>query len=109
LSQDEVADHPQVRANESLVERQLPFQGRVQEGADAIVLNQLNAPAVLGELELLTSRKRTASVRAVDSARLLGLDHEKIEERVEAGDVVVLQTLYGISKVVAMRLVLLSE
>ncbi len=81
----------------------------VQDGSGEVVLNQLSAPAVLGELELLTSHKRTASVRAVGVVRVLGLDHDKIEARVEAGEVAVLQAMYGVSKIVAQRLVSLSE
>jgi CRP-like cAMP-binding protein len=81
----------------------------VQDRGGEVVLNQLAAPAVLGELELLTSHKRTASVRADGVVRVLGLDHEKIEARVEAGDVVVLQAMYGVSQIVAQRLVALSQ
>jgi CRP-like cAMP-binding protein len=64
---------------------------------------------VLGELELLTSHKRSASVRSAGVARVLGLDHDKIEARVRAGEVPVLQAMYGVSQVVAQRLVSLSE
>ena len=81
----------------------------VQEHGSEVVLNQLSAPAVLGELELLTSHKRTASVRAVGVARVLGLDHDMIEARIEAGEIPVLQAMYGLSKIVAQRLVSLSE
>jgi len=81
----------------------------VQDRGRDVALNELTAPAVLGELELLTSHKRTASVRAVGAARVLGLDHDKIEARVQAGEVLVLQAMYGVSKIIAQRLVSLSE
>lgn len=81
----------------------------VNDPAGEVVLNELCAPAVLGELELLTSHKRTASVRAMGAVRVLALDHDKIEARVEAGEVAVLQAMYGVSKIVAQRLVSLSE
>jgi CRP-like cAMP-binding protein len=81
----------------------------VQEQGGEVILNRLTAPAVLGELELLTSHKRSASVRSAGVARVLGLDHDKIEARVRAGEVPVLQAMYGVSQVVAQRLVSLSE
>jgi len=81
----------------------------VQDESGEVMLNQLTAPAVLGELELLTSHKRTANVRAAGVVRVLGLDHDKIETRVQAGEVSVLQAMYGVSKIVAQRLVSLSE
>lgn len=88
------------------------LEGRVEvyvspRGAD-VVLSELCAPAVLGELEMLTAQKRTANVRACSASRVLSLDHENVAERVRDGDTAVLQVVYGIARVIAARLVTMS-
>jgi CRP-like cAMP-binding protein len=69
----------------------------------------MSAPSIFGELELLTEENRTANVRATSETLVLGLPHGKVEERVRAGDTAVLQVMYGISRVLACRLVNLSD
>jgi CRP-like cAMP-binding protein len=88
------------------------LEGRVEvyvtsHGAD-VVLSELCAPAILGELEMLTEQKRSANVRAAEASRLLALAHENIAARVTDGDTAVLQVIYGIARVIAARLVTMS-
>ena len=77
----------------------------VEEGGSEIQLNQVEAPAILGELEMLTGRGRTASVRFVSPGRTLALRYTDIQERIDAGDPAVLQVMYGLARVIANRLV----
>lgn len=81
----------------------------LQDGATRVTLNHLEAPAVLGELELLTGRRRSANVRASEPSRLLSMSHERILARIEDDDPAVLKALFGISRVVASRLVALND
>lgn len=88
------------------------LDGRVEvylddRGPD-VVLAELCAPAIVGELEMLTGEKRTANVRAREASRLLSLEHGKISERIQGGDTAVLQVVYGIARVIASRLVTMS-
>ncbi|MDJ0853272.1 MAG: cyclic nucleotide-binding domain-containing protein [Myxococcota bacterium] len=73
-----------------------------------VVLAELSAPAIVGELEMLTGEKRSASVRAAVSSRVLSLAHDDVERRIEAGDATVLKAMYGIGRVIAARLVAMS-
>jgi CRP-like cAMP-binding protein len=81
----------------------------VNEGGQDVVLSEIAAPAILGELEMLTGQHRTANVRATTASRVLSLAHEDVEARVQEGDTAVLQVIYGISRVIACRLVSMSE
>ena len=81
----------------------------VRERGKDVVLSSMSAPAILGELEMLTARERTADVRATSPGRVLSLSYENVAERVREGDVAVLQTIYGIARVIACRLVSMSE
>ncbi len=88
------------------------LEGRVdvympKSGPD-VVLAELTAPAIVGELELLTGQKRSANVRAAVPSRLLSLAHEDVDARIEAGDTAVLKAVYGIGRVIAARLVAMS-
>ncbi len=76
-------------------------------GSD-VVLSELCAPAIVGELEMLTGQKRSANVRASSASRVLSLAHENVAQRVSDGDTAVLQVIYGIARVIASRLVGMS-
>ena len=72
-------------------------------------LVRLAAPAVVGELELLTGEARTASVEVVAPSKLLALSHEMVEARIEDGDPAVLKVMLAISKALAGRLAAMTE
>ncbi len=80
----------------------------VTERGNEVVLSELSAPAVVGELELLTGQKRTANVRAASPSRVLWLAHDNVAARIQEGDTAVLQVIYGIARVTAARLVAMS-
>lgn len=81
----------------------------VKESGNEVVLVDLHAPAVVGELELLTGKPRSASVRALTRSKLMAIPHDRIQERIEAGDTAVLKVMYAISQLIAARLVGLTE
>lgn len=81
----------------------------IKEGGKEVVLVDLHAPAVVGELELLTKKPRTASVRVLTRSKLLAIPHDRIQARIEDGDPAVLKVMYAISQLIAARLVSLTE
>ena len=81
----------------------------IDEGGKETELVRLTAPAVVGELELLTEEPRTASVSVVRPSKLLGLSHETVRARIEDGDPAVLKVMLAISKVLAGRLATMTE
>jgi CRP-like cAMP-binding protein len=81
----------------------------IDEGGKEVVLVDLHAPAVVGELELLTHKPRTASVRVLTRSRLLAIPHDRIQARIEDGDPAVLKVMYAISQLIAARLVSLTD
>lgn len=81
----------------------------IPQGGREIELALLRAPAVVGELELLTGLPRTASVRARTDAELVAIPQEKVEARVDDGDTAVLKMMLVISRMTAKRLVALTE
>jgi CRP-like cAMP-binding protein len=88
---------------EGELEVYIPQRGREVE------LALLGAPAVVGELELLTRLPRTASVRAHTDAEIVAIPHDDVEARVDAGDTAVLKMMLAISRMIATRLVALTE
>lgn len=85
------------------------LQVYVPEGGRKIDLARLRAPSVVGELELLTGLTRTASVRAATDAELVAIPRERVEARIEDGDTAVLKMMLEISRVIAVRLVAMTE
>jgi CRP-like cAMP-binding protein len=63
----------------------------------------------VGELELLTELPRTASVRAVTDAEIVAIPQEGVMARVDDGDTAVLKMMFAISRMIAVRLVALTE
>jgi CRP-like cAMP-binding protein len=80
----------------------------VHEKGSDVVLRELSAPAILGELEMLTGEKRSANVRATRPSRVMWLAYDNVAARVREGDTAVLQVIYGIARVIAGRLVAMS-
>jgi CRP-like cAMP-binding protein len=81
----------------------------IPQGGREIELALLRAPAVVGELELLTGLPRTASVRAHSDAEIVAIPQDDVEARVDAGDTAVLKMMLAISRMIATRLVALTE
>ncbi len=113
-------DEQQIEAGEVLISRghqggaiyfllEGGLQVYVPETGREVVLVELQAPAIVGELELLTGQPRTASVRAMSPARVLAISHETIQTRIDDGDPAVLKVVYAISRLIAGRLVSMTE
>jgi CRP/FNR family cyclic AMP-dependent transcriptional regulator len=85
------------------------LQVYIPSGERDVDLAHLRAPAVVGELELLTGLTRTASVRAVTDAEIVAIPHERVQARVDDGDTAVLKMMFAISRMIAGRLVALTE
>jgi CRP-like cAMP-binding protein len=81
----------------------------IPNGEREIELVRLVAPAVVGELELLTGEPRSASVRVTRDAKLLVLPHDKLEARINDGDPAVLKVMVQISRLIAGRLASMTE
>jgi CRP-like cAMP-binding protein len=77
---------------------------RVDAGEGEQPITTLTAPAVLGEMELLTGNPKTASVYARTPCRCACLDYSHLRARVEDGDLAALRFVYGMAKVLAARL-----
>lgn len=86
----------------------LLLRGKVQisvnGGGEARELAVIDAPAVLGEMEVLTRAGRAASVSALEAIEGLELAAEALDERIAAGDRATLTVFFNISRVLAGRL-----
>jgi CRP-like cAMP-binding protein len=69
----------------------------------------LSAPAVVGEMELLTGEPRSASVIVLADARLLEVPFEMFRRRMNEGDATAMRVLAGMARVVALRLAALDK
>jgi CRP-like cAMP-binding protein len=65
---------------------------------------EIEAPCVVGEIELLTEESRTATVRCASDAKLLALPYAPLRERILSGDPAALKLIVHISRVLALRL-----
>lgn len=72
-------------------------------------LTVLRPPAVIGEMQLLTERPRTAWVRAVSEVTVLMIPFEALRARIEDGDVGTLKIMYAIARVLAHRLMAMDR
>jgi len=81
----------------------------IPQGGREIEVALLRAPAVVGELELLTGTPRLASVRAHTDTEIVAIPQECVEARVDDGDTAVLKMMFAISRMIAARLVALTE
>lgn len=78
------------------------------EGEERIVA-QIAAPAVLGEMELLTGQPRTASVRTVGAVEMLEISFEDFQHRLDDGDPAALKIMHGVARQLAQRLQLATR
>ena len=81
----------------------------VKEKNREVEIVRVQAPAIVGELELLTHQVRTASVRALSKCQVYSLEQEKIEQRLSDGDPAALKVMLAISRVIAGRLAGMTE
>lgn len=82
-------------------------QVRIQIGAPHDGLRELaslSAPAVLGEMEFLTGKPRSASALTITEVRTLSIPFEALQARVDDGDPATLKIFYNVATVVAHRL-----
>lgn len=64
----------------------------------------LEAPAVVGELELLTGEPRDASVRALTPLHAVAMGYERLFHQLQDGDPASLRVFFHITQVLARRL-----
>lgn len=72
-------------------------------------LGHLSPPAVVGEMELLTGRPRTASVEAVTRTTVLEMPFDTLRNRMQDGDTATLKVMVNIGRVLALRLASATE
>ena len=72
-------------------------------------LTTLRPPAVIGEMQLLTEKPRTAWVRATTEVTALMIPFDALRTRIEDGDVGTLKIMYAISRVLADRLMAMDR
>ena len=72
-------------------------------------LTTLRPPAVIGEMQLLTEKPRTAWVRAVGEVTALMIPFDALRARIKDGDVGALKIMYAIAQVLAHRLMAMDR
>jgi len=92
----------------------LVFSGEVQifvadsnGGEKELVV--IHAPAVIGEMELLTGDVRSASVRARTEVEALMVEFGAVQSRLDDGDPATLKVFYQIARVLAYRLAAMDK
>jgi CRP-like cAMP-binding protein len=87
-----------------LLEGRLRIFLPARHGAGARELAQLEAPAVVGEMELLTTQPRAATVQALTHTRLLSIGFDALRSRMDDGDPAALKLVANLARVLATRL-----
>jgi CRP-like cAMP-binding protein len=82
--------------------------GRDEHGREH-VLAEIQAPAVVGEVEFLTREPRAASVRAKTPVRGFAISGDRMRERLEAGDPVTSRVFFSMARVLARRLAAMNR
>ena len=72
-------------------------------------LAHLTAPAVVGEMEMLTRQPRSATVVALTPVSVLAMPIDVLQARIDDGDAAALKVVGNIARVVANRLSTLVE
>ena len=70
---------------------------------------EIAAPAVVGEMELLTGQTRTATVSCATKATLLAVPYDALRERIADADPAALKLMAHVAKVLALRLTRMTE
>ena len=69
----------------------------------------LRPPAVIGEMQLLTDKPRTAWVRATTDVKALTITFDALRARINDGDVGTLRIMYAIAQVLAHRVMAMDR
>ena len=80
---------------------------RVEAGGQKLAV--LEAPCVIGEMELLTGGAPAATVTAMDACTGHRLAYADLRHRIADGDLASLRLVYNVAVVVARRLTVLDE
>ena len=84
-------------------------QGRVKVHVGEMELAVLNAPCVVGELELLTGGKPAADVTALDDTRGHAMGSDAFRKRLRATDSCAVRILENIARQLALRLAAMDD
>lgn len=77
--------------------------GRDKAGEEHVIA-ELEAPTIIGEMEVLTGSARYASVEARSDCRFFQFEHERFRALVDAGNVAALRVVVAFAEVMAERL-----
>ena len=80
-------------------------EGSVSVSREGTVITTLEAPTVLGEVELVASEPAAATVVAATDVRAYILTHDAFERLVDEGDSVVSKLMRNMARVMARRLI----
>jgi CRP-like cAMP-binding protein len=69
----------------------------------------MQAPAVIGEIEMLTGDPRAASVKSLSEVRALEVRYDVLRRRIEDGDPATLKVFFQIGRVLACRLAAMNK
>lgn len=69
----------------------------------------IQAPAVIGEIEMLTGDPRAASVKSLNEVRALEVRYEVLRRRIADGDPATLKVFFLIGRVLAHRLAAMNK
>ncbi len=81
----------------------------IRRNGDTGELAKIEAPAILGEVELLTGNLPSASAMAVTQVEVRILDDEDLRRRMKAGDPATLQLVASIAAALAHRLAAMNH
>lgn len=89
------------------------FEGRVRilvrADGGTRELAEVSAPAVLGEMEFLTGKPRSATVETSSEVRALEIGYDALRARIGDGDPATLKVFFNVSSVLANRLAAMDK
>lgn len=74
-----------------------------------VVIANMEAGAVIGEVCVLGEKVRSASIRALEDADLLEIEGKFFQQKIQEKDVGVLQMSYNIAKLLTQRLIMANQ
>lgn len=78
-------------------------------GPDEIVVSKIEKGAIIGEMSVFGQRKRSATAKVAEDAKLYFIDGAQFRERIQAKDVGYLLISFNIAKMLCDRLVYANE